>query len=162
MRVRLTVAVAAALLLVGSSAAYGAWSRTITLGSAATLRAGTMGLSATWTTAPTLSGLLPGTTRSGIAKLTHSGNGRWQYMLPSVTGAETMPGLAITYTSTTGAPGTCGATAIPADAWSATQPAGSTVYVCVTATLAATAPSSAQSVTPAVAITVKAQNQSTK
>jgi hypothetical protein len=120
-----------------------------------------MSLAATWVTTPNLTAMAPGQSRSGIARLVHSGNGKWQYRLPSATGAEAMPGLSVTYTSTTGTPGVCTTSPITADSWSAVQQNGSTVYVCVTAALAATASSAAQNATPSVAITVQAQNQPT-
>jgi len=150
-----------ALLVFGSATAYAVWSTAGAVRSAASVSSGTIGLAATWVTTPNLTAMAPGQSRSGIARLVHSGNGKWQYRLPSLTGAEAMPGLSVAYTSTNGAPGTCTTTPIAAGSWSATQPNGSTVYVCVTATLAATASSSAQGVTPSVSIAVEAQNQPT-
>ncbi|WP_029290177.1 hypothetical protein [Cellulomonas sp. HZM] len=160
-RLWIALATAVVLTLAGGTAAFAAWSRTAST-AATSLTAGDISLSATWATAPTLTALTPGATRQGVAKLTHSGNGRWQYQLPSSTGASTMSGLTVAYTTATGtATSSCTTTAVAADAWSATQANGSTVYVCVTVSLSTTAPSTVQSTPASIAIVVQARNQPT-
>jgi hypothetical protein len=138
------VVTAVALLMFGSATAYSAWARQATLSSAATLQAGTMALTPTWTTAPVLTELVPGSSRSGLARLTHSGQGRWVWKPAAMStgpfGANLSVQVFETWTGS-GATLACSGTAVPqnvvpAAVQAAPLAAGSATSVCVRFTLA--------------------------
>lgn len=81
MRVRLVAIVVVALLLSGSATAYAAWSRGAVVGAGAALRSGTFAATATWATAPDLTGVAPGAVRTGVLTVARAGHGRWVYTI---------------------------------------------------------------------------------
>ncbi|WP_421743491.1 hypothetical protein [Cellulomonas sp.] len=159
MRFRLTVGLAVALLFVGSATAYAAWSDSAAVASQTRLTAGSFGVAATWTaTPPDFATLYPGQYKSAIVRVTHSGDGRWQYQVGAATTG--VAGLTVSYRSVTGTT-TCSATALAAATWSAAQAPATSAYFCVVAELAPTAASGIQGSSVPVTITITAQNQPT-
>ena len=133
MRARLITVVAAGLLLVGSSAAYGAWSRAAVVGAGSPVVSGSFGVDATWLPAQTLNltALYPGDTRTGVLRLSRVGNGRWVY---TVGAATVVGGTARVYLGPlcTGTP-----LALPFSE-PAVQPGAGTVDLCVEVTASST------------------------
>ncbi|WP_456787550.1 hypothetical protein [Cellulomonas sp. P5_C5] len=158
MRARLAAVVVVALLLSGSATAYAAWSRSAAVAATTGLQSGSYAIAVGWVTPVPTTAMWPGESRTGVARVTHSGSGRWQYLLATATGTGTLPGLTVTYAAWVG--GVC-TTPIAADVWSAVQPTGTSVDVCVTATLRSDAASAAQNVTSAFNVVVTGRNQST-
>ncbi|WP_019136259.1 hypothetical protein [Cellulomonas massiliensis] len=151
------VAVVAFLLSGIATTAYAAWSASRPVASAATIRSGTFGLDAAWVGAPSYTGMWPQDPRTGVARLTHTGDGRWQYQL-AVTGGS-LAGLGVTLLESTGPDvADCTATVVTPGAWSATQPTGATVYVCVRTVLGA---GSAPGGSAAFTLQATARNQPT-
>ena len=160
-RATAVAAVVVALLVVGSATAYGSWARSRPLDSSATLRAGTIGLAAAWTNPLSTAAMWPGESRTGTFRLTHSGNGRWDYAVAVATSGALASDVGVVLTAGTG-PTTCGSTVVAPATWSAAPlPTGSTAYVCVTVTLAATTASSKQGAGVRVDVTGTARNQPT-
>src|SRR4051794_34947793 len=105
MRLRLITGLAVALLFLGSATAYAAWSDSAAIGSSARIAAGTFGITATWASPPPDFGsLYPGQSKTAIVKVTHAGDGRWQYQVSAVSTGVT--GLTVTYRAVT-LPATC-------------------------------------------------------
>ena len=160
-RASAVAAVAVVLLLVGSATAYGSWARSRPLDSDATLTAGTIGLASAWTSPLSTTAMWPGQSRVGTFRLTHSGNGRWNYAVAVTTSGTLAPDTTVALTTSTG-PGVCGTTPVTPGAWSATPLAtGASVDVCVTVTLSATAPSASQGRPLTLAVVGSARNQPT-
>lgn len=154
-------AVAVALLLVGSATAYGSWARSRPLDSNATISSGTIGLTAAWTSPLSTTQMWPGQSRVGTVRLTHSGNGRWNYAVAVAASGALAPDTTFALTTSTG-PGVCGTTPITPGAWSTTTYAtGTSVDVCVTVTLSPTAPSASQGRPLSIQVTGSARNQPT-
>ncbi|KQR17038.1 hypothetical protein [Cellulomonas sp. Leaf334] len=159
MRTRLVAVVVVALLLSGSATAYAAWSRSAAMAATPNVRSGNFAVAVSWVTPVPTTAMWPGETRTGVARVAHTGHGRWQYLVASATGTASLSGLTVTYTTFSG--GACTATAIPAGAWSAVQPNGTTVDICVHATLGAGAPSAAQGTSSGFTVVISGRNQST-
>lgn len=151
------VAVVAFLLSGIATTAYAAWSASRPVASAATIRSGTFGLDAAWVGSPSFTGMWANDPRTGVLRLTHTGDGRWQHQL-SVSGAS-LAGLSVTFLEATG-PGVadCTATVVAPGTWSATQARGATVYVCVRTVLGA---GSAPGGSAAFTVQATARNQPT-
>lgn len=160
-RASAVAAVAVVLLLVGSATAYGSWARSRPLDSGATIRSGTIGLTAAWTSPLSTVAMWPGQSRVGTFRLTHSGNGRWNYAVAATKSGTLAPDVVVAFTNSTG-PGICGATPITEATWSTTPLAtGTSVDVCVTVTLPATTASTSQGRPLTVQVTGSARNQPT-
>jgi len=132
-RARLIAVVAAGLLLVGSSAAYGAWSRAAVVGAGSPLVSGSFGVDTTWLPGQALSltDLHPGETRTGVLRLSRVGNGRWVY---TVGAATVVRGSARVYLGTV-----CTGTPLVLPFSEPTvQPGAATVDLCVAVTASST------------------------
>ncbi|WP_265520543.1 hypothetical protein [Oerskovia flava] len=124
--------------------------------SSAQVTSGTFGLSATWSSAPNLTGILPGQSRDGVLTLQHSGDGTWRYRVASSHTGTLRP----TLTETFYAGATCTGTPVASGALSAaTLPRGGSAQVCVRYTLPANAPSGLQGATSQITLTASAENR---
>jgi hypothetical protein len=143
------------IALGGASVASALWGAQATP-TTAVLRSGTFGLTATWSTAPTLTALFPGQTRDGVMTLQHTGNGTWRYRLTAAdTGAL---GAVLTETFYAGA--TCTGTPLVVGALSATTYAkNASTQVCVRIALPAGAANTLQNATSAITVTATAESR---
>ncbi|MET0787817.1 MAG: hypothetical protein ABWY33_01125 [Cellulomonas sp.] len=159
MRALLVAAVAVVLLFVGGTAAYAAWSRTVSL-APGTVGAGDFGI----TTAHTLNvaGMYPGEVRTGVLTVSRAPgtDGRWLYTLGAPTiSAGTLAGqLTVRVYPTTACSG-----AVLTFPWTVATPQAltATPQHCISVTLAATAPTTVQGQTATITVPVTAENRST-
>jgi len=150
-RARLIAVVAVGLLFVGSSAAYGAWSRGAVVAAGSPVLSGSFDLSAPWTQPLSLTGMYPAQKRTGVVQLSRTGNGRWVYTVgaPTVVG-----GTAKVFLGT----GCTGAALVLPFSQTTVQAGAATVDLCVEVTASATlAPGQTVSLT----LPVTAENRST-
>ena len=153
MRARLIAVVAVGLLFVGSSTAYGAWSRGAAVAAGSPVATGSFDVSPTWLPTQTLSltDMYPGQKRTGVLQLARVGNGRWVYTV----GTATVAGGTVTVYAGSAC---SGATVALPFAQTAVQAGTATPQHCVEVTASATL---APGQTVSLSLPVTAESRST-
>ena len=157
-RALLVAALAVVLLSAGGTAAYAAWSRSVSLAPGA-VTAGDFGI--TPTLALNLAGMYPGETRTAVMTVarTAGGQGQWFYTI----GTPTVSGPLGPYLSIQVHPAAACTGAASTLPWTVAtvQPFAAAPQHCVSATLSTTTPVTLQTVTATVRVPVTAENRPT-